>query len=43
MVWLPDGKKVCGYDEITHFDTTHERDRQQDGQTDGRTNTAQRR
>ena len=38
MVWLPDGEKI--EDMITHFDTIHERDRQQDGQTDRQRATA---
>jgi len=32
MAWLSDDEK--NEDMITHFDTRHERDRQQDGQTD---------
>jgi len=37
MVWLPEGEKIA---VITHFDAMHERDGQQDGQTDGHRMTA---
>jgi len=37
MVWLPEGEKIA---VIAHFDAMHERDGQQDGQTDGHRMTA---
>jgi len=39
MVWLPDGEKNLK-DMFIRFDIIHERDRQTDRQTGGRTDTA---
>jgi len=36
MAWLPDGEKNFD-DTFIRFDTTHERDRRTDRQTDGQT------
>jgi len=35
MAWLPDGKKIENM--FIRFHTTHDRDRQTDGQTEGQT------